>query len=131
MSMKNSNDTIGNRTRDLPACSAVPQSTAPSLQCLYMHSGPYCAPRPALKVTRLPFVRRDTEFSYCRRISWTPRAGGGGALDGTLCYAGRVKTSQNLISPPNADALYHRTSLSSTSITKIITRKDETNQLFS
>jgi hypothetical protein len=29
MSMKNSNDNIGNRTRDLPACSAVPQSTAP------------------------------------------------------------------------------------------------------
>ena len=29
MSMKNFNDTIGNRTRDLPACSAVPQQTAP------------------------------------------------------------------------------------------------------
>ena len=29
MSMKNSNDTIGNRTRDLLACSAVPQPTAP------------------------------------------------------------------------------------------------------
>ena len=28
MSMKKSNDTIGNRTRDLPACSAVPQPTA-------------------------------------------------------------------------------------------------------
>jgi len=27
--MKNSNDIIGNRTRDLPACSAVPQPTAP------------------------------------------------------------------------------------------------------
>jgi hypothetical protein len=27
--MKNSNDTIGNRTRDLPTFSAVPQSTAP------------------------------------------------------------------------------------------------------
>jgi len=27
--MKNSNDTIGNRTRDLPACSAVSQRTAP------------------------------------------------------------------------------------------------------
>jgi hypothetical protein len=26
--MKNSNDTIGDRTRDLPACSAVPQPTA-------------------------------------------------------------------------------------------------------
>ena len=28
MSMKNSNDTIGNQTRDLPACSAVPQPAA-------------------------------------------------------------------------------------------------------
>jgi hypothetical protein len=27
--MENSNDSIGNRTRDLPVCSAVPQSTAP------------------------------------------------------------------------------------------------------
>ena len=27
--MKNSNDTIGDRTRDLLACSAVPQPTAP------------------------------------------------------------------------------------------------------
>jgi hypothetical protein len=29
MSIKNSNDTIGNRTRKLPTCSAVPQPTAP------------------------------------------------------------------------------------------------------
>ena len=29
MLKKNSNDTIGNRTHDLPACSAVPQPTAP------------------------------------------------------------------------------------------------------
>jgi len=28
MSMKNSNDTTGNRIRDLPACSAVPQPSA-------------------------------------------------------------------------------------------------------
>jgi len=28
MSMKNSSDAIGNRTRDLPSCSAVPQPTA-------------------------------------------------------------------------------------------------------
>jgi len=33
MSMKNSNDTIGNRSRDLPACSAVPQPTAPAAAC--------------------------------------------------------------------------------------------------
>jgi len=29
MSIKNSIEPIGNRTRDLPACSAVPQSTEP------------------------------------------------------------------------------------------------------
>jgi hypothetical protein len=29
MSLKNSSDTIGNRTRDLPGCSTVPQPTAP------------------------------------------------------------------------------------------------------
>jgi hypothetical protein len=29
MSVKNSSDTIGNRTRDVPVCSAVPQPTAP------------------------------------------------------------------------------------------------------
>ena len=34
MSMKNSNDNIGNRTRDLPACNAVPQPTAPPAACL-------------------------------------------------------------------------------------------------
>jgi len=27
--MQNSSDTIGNRTRDLPTCSAVPEPTAP------------------------------------------------------------------------------------------------------
>ena len=29
MSMKNSNDTIGNRTHNLPACSPVPEPTVP------------------------------------------------------------------------------------------------------
>ena len=33
MSMKNSNDSIGNRTRDLPACRAVPQPTYDFTQC--------------------------------------------------------------------------------------------------
>ena len=31
--MKNSNDTIGNRTCDLPTCSALPQPTAPPAAC--------------------------------------------------------------------------------------------------
>ena len=33
MSMKNSNDFIGNRNRDLPAYSGVPQPTAPPAAC--------------------------------------------------------------------------------------------------
>jgi hypothetical protein len=39
MSMKKPNDTIGNRTRDLPACSAVPQPTAPPRAHIYSNSG--------------------------------------------------------------------------------------------
>jgi len=46
MSMKKSNDTIGNQTRDLPACSAVPQETAP---------------------TRAPFVEDKLGFSPLKR----------------------------------------------------------------
>ena len=37
MSMKNSNDKIGNRTRDLPVCSAAPQSTAPPPRGPYIY----------------------------------------------------------------------------------------------
>jgi len=40
MSTKNSNDTIGNRTRDLLTCSAVPQPSAPQrtpVNILNMH----------------------------------------------------------------------------------------------
>jgi len=33
MSMINSNDTIGNRARNLPSCSAVPQPTSPPAAC--------------------------------------------------------------------------------------------------
>ena len=45
--MKKSNDTIGNRTRDLPACSAVPQPTtlprAPKVLIDTTHNSPKVA----------------------------------------------------------------------------------------
>jgi len=41
--MKNSSDTIGNRTRDLPVCSAVPQPTA-SPRCCIIGIGTVCDP---------------------------------------------------------------------------------------
>jgi len=40
MSTKNASDNIGNRTRDLPACSAVPQPTAPPRAPEYDRSQP-------------------------------------------------------------------------------------------
>jgi hypothetical protein len=42
MSMKNSNDTIGNRTRDLPNCRAVP--------LIFKYSGPFKVHIPLYKV---------------------------------------------------------------------------------
>ena len=43
MLMKNSNDTTGNRTRDLLTCSVVPQPTAPTYRiCINEHSQRLC-----------------------------------------------------------------------------------------
>ena len=39
--MKNSNDTIGNRTRDFPTCRTVPQPTAPKLELYAFQSTIY------------------------------------------------------------------------------------------
>jgi hypothetical protein len=49
--MKNSNDTIRNRTRDLPACSSVPQPTAPPRAPETLLFSHYCFST-ATKVTR-------------------------------------------------------------------------------
>ena len=49
LSMKNSNDTFGNRTRDFPSCSAVPQPSAPPLAPkLFTDTGPSAALGPFL-----------------------------------------------------------------------------------
>jgi hypothetical protein len=54
--MKNSNDTVGNRTRDLPACSAVPQPTAPPAAC----------PNPSLKQHLFNVVSIITQYDIRR-----------------------------------------------------------------
>jgi hypothetical protein len=64
--MQNSNDTIGNQTRHLPTCSAMPQPTAP--------------PRAHHYVT-LYFVfhlkEADCKGSYMRLSNWTANDEGG------------------------------------------------------
>ena len=70
---KNSNDTIGNRTRDLPACRTVPQTTAPprvpeieiriqNIQVLTGHLENHCT-QSWITVRKLLFIRI---FEYIR-----------------------------------------------------------------
>jgi len=72
MSMKNSSDTTGNRTRELPACSAVPQSISPPqpvrlsfmtlrINSYYLHIQPYML---AFVMVNLFFCELRTEFIY-------------------------------------------------------------------
>jgi len=50
--MKNSSDTIGNRTRDLPVCSAVPEPTALPRTPLACSRGNYLASSPDCSILR-------------------------------------------------------------------------------
>jgi hypothetical protein len=49
ISMNNSSDTFGNRTRDLPACSAVPQPTAPPRSAIHVSSSHILSPDRAVR----------------------------------------------------------------------------------
>ena len=55
MSMKNSNDTIGNRNRDFPTCSAVPEPTEPPFHCSEFSS--FCN---SYHLFTLPFLSKQT-----------------------------------------------------------------------
>jgi hypothetical protein len=58
MTMKNSNDTIGNRTRDLPACNAVPQPTAPECSLL----------RTEIKINQLEINMAEIQGALTRSV---------------------------------------------------------------
>jgi hypothetical protein len=73
VTMKNSSDTIGNQTRDLPACSTVPQPTAPPralVRCrkLFLKPQTTCCPIP--KLLQNPFrpagVMYDTTQTHTK-----------------------------------------------------------------
>jgi len=67
--MKNSSDTIGNRTRDLPACSAVPQPTA-SPRALEMDPGG--SEKHTLGITALKYDPTVTPASQLRLSAMLP-----------------------------------------------------------
>ena len=74
MSVKNSNDSIGNRTRDLPACNAVPQPTAPprgptcgNTGVIHTHTHTHTHEYSFIQTTCWPYYERP-KYSRC-----TPR----------------------------------------------------------
>ena len=84
MSMKNSNDTIGNRTRDLLACSTVPQPTEP--------------PRaPSSSLVLLFTVMCSDIFMYVTYTSITQFLLGGPDLTHPLCSLEHQGTTEFLV----------------------------------
>ena len=65
--MKNSNDPIGSRTRDLPACSSVPQPTAPprAPPCPYNEIESITTFLFPAWVTFLPYVSNISTIDLC------------------------------------------------------------------
>jgi hypothetical protein len=63
MTVKNSNDTVGNRTRYLLACSAVPHPTAPPR-----------APTPPYKVSLILWTRTPKSSQLAERLGQNWRA---------------------------------------------------------
>jgi hypothetical protein len=74
MSMKNSSDTIGNRTRDLPACSAVLQPTTCVFTCpnTIFHVSSFKAnTHKYIQLTKLPqykMLALRKQFSQCYKL---------------------------------------------------------------
>jgi hypothetical protein len=70
MSMKNSSDTIGNRSHDLPVCSAVPQPLRHQVPHTWTHNTEYCLR--SLSGTRDPLrtttVRRNKQNCSCYSV---------------------------------------------------------------
>ena len=95
MSMKNSNDTTGNRTCDLPVCSAVPQPTAPPrterslmfFKC--RHSNSFTAVT-IKSVFNLSWPRTFWDRFASWRISMVPRA--------MTLYGGSVRSLKDFAS---------------------------------
>jgi hypothetical protein len=85
MSMKNSNDTIWNRNRDLPACSAVPHPTAQNAQEMVFD-------KITAHVRSISNERRSRNFGF----RWKRRASAGipcsarGVTPLRVCHCGRV-----------------------------------------
>ena len=74
MSTKNSNDTVGNRTRDLPACSAVPQPTAlPRTANIFKCRGTKCVN--LTKLLRLDFAFNLVTVLCKKLVKWTQELG--------------------------------------------------------
>jgi len=121
--MKYSSETSENRTRDLPACSAVPQPTAPpratfivilfivSLDYVYINSGKWHMPRQSEEILILAEIMlypllSTTNILFLRIIYQTParkfrEEGGHYPLRRRLCF-----TLTSVIFPTTANLMF-------------------------
>ena len=80
MSMKNSNDTIGNRTSDLLTCSTVPQPTAPPRSPIIINinnnnakiNNNYWRLQDLIQIFKIPMGTRKCFFGICRKFGQAP-----------------------------------------------------------
>ena len=84
--MKNCNDTIGNQTCDHPACSALPQPTAPPRAPNYQKSGNKNT------VTKLALYYKDIGKINAGLLRWTGKTNSWMTVDG-MCFRSLVISS--------------------------------------
>ena len=90
MSMKNSSDTTENRTRDLPACRAVPQTTAPPRASIHTHTHA----RTHTHTHTHTYQRKRHPVSYRRQGELQIQCGRGGYIQ-SLCPC--LKSSPEIV----------------------------------
>ena len=69
ISMKNSNNTIGNRTRDHPACSAVPQPIAPPRAAPHTHTHTHTHTHIYIYIVNNSLYTSISTLSFVNRLS--------------------------------------------------------------
>ena len=76
MSMRNDSDTIGNGTRDLPTCSAVPQPTAPLRAPHFMFNNSFFENRTVYEIILKTSVESagPQTLQHMRITCWKPKA---------------------------------------------------------
>ena len=96
MSFKNSSGTIGNRTRDLSACSAVPQPTSPRSVCKVA----------IIPATNFNFTNRFKKKTLNVKLHENPSSGSHVVPCGKIYMTKLIVGFRNFASAPEKERVY-------------------------